>query len=183
MSKKTVSGRFFAFAFIFLVAAIAAPSLSSAKEAYLQPWPRGVAAPSLKLHGINGQEWDVKSLRGNVVVLNFWATWCGPCIEELAYLNELAASEFKKGKPVILGVNFKESASKVQAFANEHKFDYLIFMDKSGENFKRWADGVLPTTVLIDRRGRPRWRIVGELNRTDTSLKKAIETLLEEPET
>jgi thiol-disulfide isomerase/thioredoxin len=179
MPTKTVCSRFFAFILVFMAAAMVSPELP-AKETYLRQWPRGVAAPPLKLSGLDGREWDAKGLRGKVVVLNFWATWCGPCIDELAYLNELAGSEFTKGKPVILGVNFKESTSKVQAFAGEHKFDYPILMDKSGEHFNKWADGVLPTTVLIDRHGRPRWRIVGELNRTDTSLKKAIETLLQE---
>ena len=68
----------------------------------------------------------------------------------------------------------------MQAFANDHKFDYPVLLDKTGDRFQKWADGILPTTVLIDRAGRPRWRVVGELDRSDTRFKKALATMLAE---
>jgi thiol-disulfide isomerase/thioredoxin len=180
MPSKTLRTRIFIVILAFLATAISSPSVT-AKEDTLRRWPARMATPQIQLTGLDGREWNAKDLRGKVVVLNFWASWCAPCVDEMAYLNDLASGEVAKGKLVILGVNFKESASVVQAFASDHKFDYPILLDKTGDRFRKWADGVLPTTVLIDRRGRPRWRIVGELDRTDASFKKALETLLAEP--
>jgi thiol-disulfide isomerase/thioredoxin len=167
---------------MFALACAASASLPvSAAEASLRRWPAKMAVPPLKLVDLEGREWTSESLRGKVVLLNFWASWCAPCVDELAYLKDLAGgSDFGNEKPVIIGINFKESASRVRAFVSEHKLDYPILLDKNGESFKRWADGILPTTILIDRRGKPRWRIVGELDRKDSSLKNALQAMLAE---
>lgn len=134
----------------------------------------------MRLNDLDGKEWTAASLRGKVVILNFWASWCAPCVDELPFLNELANRVSTNERVVILGVNFKESAAAVQLFSNNNKLEFPVLLDTSGEHFKKWADGILPTTVLIDRNGRPRWRIVGELDRTDPSLKSALEKMLSE---
>lgn len=179
MQSRISCRHLFLFALIFF-ATIAFSLPSSAKENYLRQWPNGVPAPSLKLNDSDGREWTIQSLRGKVIVLNFWASWCAPCIDELPFLNELATRAAANGKLVVLGVNFKESAATIRRFSNEHQLNYPLLMDQSGEQFRKWASGVLPTTVLIDRNGRPRWRIVGELDRADTSLRQALEKMLEE---
>lgn len=164
-----------------LLAALACQP-ASAREVNLRPWPGNVPAPAFKLSDLDGKQWDIESLRGKVVVLNFWASWCGPCIDELPFLNELAAgSEAAKGKLVILGVNFKESTPTIQRFTQEHHFRYPILVDKTGEHFKKWTSGIMPTTILIGQDGRPRWRAVGELDPSDAGFRQALEKLLEEP--
>lgn len=163
-----------------LMAAVATNRPLLAKEFPLQRWPHDVAAPSLQLKDVDGKEWNLRALRGKVVIVNFWASWCAPCVDELPVFNELAASDIYKGKLLILGVNFKESATVIQRFSEEHKFHYPILIDKSGEYFKKWTNGILPTTVLVDQQGRPRWRVVGELDRENPGLKAAIDKLLEE---
>jgi thiol-disulfide isomerase/thioredoxin len=166
---------------ILLMAAFPGKSVL-AKEVLLQRWPTDASVPALQLKDTEGKDWTLQGLRGKVVILNFWATWCAPCIDELPILNELASVENPKGKPVVLGVNFKESSATVQRFSDEHKFRYPILMDKSGEHFRKWTNGILPTTVLIDVHGRPRWRIVGELDRNDPGLKQVLEKMLDEQE-
>lgn len=155
---------------------------ASAGDASLRQWPAGTPAPALKLNDLDGKPWDIRELRGKVVVLNFWASWCPPCVDELPFLNALAGNDAAKENLVVLGINFKGSAPAIQRFLNEHSFRYPILVDKTGEHFKRWTTGVMPTTILIDRNGRPRWRIVGELNPADVGFRQALEKMLQEPQ-
>lgn len=160
-----------------LLAAALASGACRAAESVLRAWPAKTATPALALVALDGSTVKLESLRGKVVVVNFWASWCAPCIEELPVLNDLADGD----KVVVLGVNFKESAESVQRFAAEHPFRYTVLRDGTGDTFKQWAGGVMPTTILIDRHGRARWRIVGELDRDHRAFKQALQQLIATP--
>jgi thiol-disulfide isomerase/thioredoxin len=180
MSRPICCGRFLSGVIVLLAVLSCQPS--SAGETYLRKWPDDIPTPTFNLIDLDGKQWNLQNLRGKVVVLNFWASWCAPCVDELPFLNDLASgSEAAKGQLVILGVNFKESTPAIQRFLNAHSFRYPIVVDKTGEHFKNWTNGVMPTTILIGRDGRPRWRVVGELNPADESFKQALEKMLEEP--
>ncbi|MDE2599901.1 MAG: TlpA family protein disulfide reductase [Rhodocyclaceae bacterium] len=112
------------------------------------------------------------------MLVNFWATWCEPCVEELPFLSDIAAAE--ADRMVVLGINFKESSERVRQFPALRSVTYPVLLDKSGESFKKWAGAVLPTTVLIDRNGKARWRIVGALDASDKSFRQILEKLLKE---
>jgi thiol-disulfide isomerase/thioredoxin len=162
------------------IAIVLASPPAPAAEAVLRPWPAKQATPALKLVGLDGQAWDVASLRGKVVVVNFWASWCGPCVQELPVLGALAQDPGLAGKVAVVGVNYKESLDAIRDFTAGHPVPYPVLRDRSGEMFKLWTQGVMPTTILVDRQGRARWRSVGEIGAGDTRLKRSIEALLAE---
>jgi hypothetical protein len=83
---------------------------------------------------------------------------------------------------VVLGVDYKESGDAVQRFEAAHPAGYPVLLDLSGENFKHWTNGVLPTTVLIDRDGRPRWRVMGALDPDDAGFARALAEVLAAPQ-
>jgi cytochrome c biogenesis protein CcmG/thiol:disulfide interchange protein DsbE len=151
-----------------------------ARELPLRPWPATSPTPQLKLTDLEGKEWDLDKLRGKVVVLNFWASWCGPCVDEMPVLNALARAAATHGRLVVLGVNYKEGADAIGRFVREHGYGYPVLRDRSGDAFKQWTSGVMPTTILIDRTGRPRWRVVGELERDNAAFGEALNKMLQQ---
>ena len=157
-----------------LLAAIAGPA--SAADAVLRPWPAARPTPALKLADLDGKEWNLAQLRGKVVVVNFWASWCGPCVDELPVLNALARQQ--PDRVAVIGVNYKEPLDSIASFSAAHPFSYPLLRDRSGDMFKGWTAGVMPTTILVDRQGRARWRSAGEIGAGDTRLKAAIDALL-----
>ncbi|MBW8902200.1 MAG: redoxin domain-containing protein [Massilia sp.] len=79
---------------------------------------------------------------------------------------------------VVVGVNYKEPLDTIERFTAAHPLPYAVLRDRTGEAFKRWTPGVMPTTIVLDRLGRARWRTVGEIPPDDTRLRAAIDALL-----
>ena len=178
MTMQTRISRRFLPVFACLLAALAGSGAASAADAQLKPWPARQATPALRLAGLDGKPWDLVQLRGKVVVVNFWASWCAPCVDELPVLNALARQD--PARVAVVGVNYKEPLDSIERFAGARPFAYPVLRDRSGEMFKAWTAGVMPTTILVDRQGRARWRSVGEIGAGDTRLKAAIDGLLAE---
>lgn len=148
-----------------------------ARDVRLRPWPAAMPTPPLALENLDGTPWTLAALRGKVVVVNFWASWCEPCVDELPVLGALA----RRDGVAVVGVNYKENADAIGRFVSGHPIPYTVLRDRTGAPFKAWSPGVMPTTVLVDRRGRARWRSVGEIPADDTRLRAAIDALLAEP--
>ena len=117
----------------------------------LPPAPAvGHPAPDIKLTTVTGETFVLAALRGKPVVLNFWATWCPPCVAELPEFQ--AASQRYAGQVDIVGVNQVEPAAGVAAFAQRSGLTFPIPLDTTSDVSRRYAVRSLPTTFFIDSR-------------------------------
>ena len=142
-------------------------------------WPASVPTPQIQMTDLNDQPWNAAELKGKLVVLNFWATWCGPCKQELPSLQAL--SDASAGNPVVITVDVKESASKVTSFILGNRILLPVVLDKSGEIARQWGVCVFPTAVLIGADGQARWRIQGALDWNGPEAHAWIKSLKLEP--
>lgn len=166
-----------------LLAAAAAGSRAhaSAPAVRIAERDRHTAVPKLDLVTIDGQRTTLAPLLGHVVLLNFWASWCEPCMSELVSLNDLARSGATPGGVQVLGVNYMEGAPAVGRVVQEASLVFPVLRDGDGSTFKAWTSGVLPTSILIDRRGRARFQVEGALDWTGPSARRLLDDLLGEP--
>lgn len=161
-----------------LACALLSTGAAAAEDVKLSRWSTALPTPPLQLTTLEGEPWDLSTLRGKVVVVNYWASWCGPCVDELPVLAALAGRD----GVVVVGVNYKEPLDTIERFTQSHPLPYTVLRDRTGEAFKRWTPGVLPATTLVDRMGRRRWSTAGGIPPGDTRLRKAIDALLAEPQ-
>jgi cytochrome c biogenesis protein CcmG/thiol:disulfide interchange protein DsbE len=137
------------------------------------------AAPALNLPTLDGGgTLSLASLRGKVVVLNFWASWCGPCRDETPLLERWQRRLAPRGATV-LGVNVRDLTSDARAFARRYGITYPIVRDGGGTHTSDFGVQLYPDTLLIDRRGRIAATVRGPVS--DTYLKRVLPALLREP--
>ncbi len=160
-------------------AALALPGRARA-EHVVRPWPAGKAAPPLNLTDLDGKAWSLAALKGQPVLLNFWATWCGPCRAEMPSLELLATRHARAGL-VVLSVNYKEPVATIRRFLETLPLSLPILLDTDGAAASAWTPRVFPTTVLIDRHGVPRSSVVGELDWMAGTAQALVEPLLARP--
>jgi thiol-disulfide isomerase/thioredoxin len=117
-------------------------------------------APDFSLKTLEGQEVTLASLKGKVVLIDFWATWCGPCRESIPHLVDLYKSYREKGFEVV-GISVdKGEAEVVRRFSKAMGIPYPILI-ASEEVTRNYAVTALPTTILVDRKGRIREKVIG----------------------
>ena len=125
----------------------------------LKPYSGG-PTPPLELHDLNGKTHNLVNYRGQVVMVQFWATYCGPCIKEMPSMQRLQSK--LAGKPfVILGVNMGEPEKDIRDFLKKVNVNYTILTDGEGKALSAWKVFVAPTTFLIDSEGRIRYAMQG----------------------
>jgi thiol-disulfide isomerase/thioredoxin len=134
-------------------------------------------APEVKFQTLAGQPFTLGQLRGNVVLLNFWATWCIPCREEIPVLNAMQHELETRGLKIV-GASLEDTAVGVESYQKEvRKFEYQVLV--GGDEAKAKFGGTpLPTTYLIDRDGRIRQKIIGARDRE--GWEAAVKPLLDE---
>jgi peroxiredoxin len=151
---------------LFLTVCFSSPAFSAEKAA------------DFTLPDINGKKVNLSEFRGKVVLLNFWATWCGPCRAEMPSLNNLY-NEFKDKGFVVLAVSVDASEKPVKSFEKELKLSFPVLMDKNkAVSFDEYGVLGLPTTFLIDKNGVMIEKIMGEREWDSPQMKEKILKLL-----
>lgn len=134
----------------------------------------GAVMPGYSTDYLDGKRFNLSAEKGNVVLLNLWATWCGPCRYEIPELQKLHNRYASRGFKVI-GVSIDESGvDSVKQFVEEEKITYPIALDADGHLANVLQTTVLPTSVVIDRNGRIVWRKIGALMPNETSSLEAL---------
>jgi cytochrome c biogenesis protein CcmG/thiol:disulfide interchange protein DsbE len=129
---------------------------------------------------LDGKPLNLASEKGNVIFLNVWATWCGPCRFETPELQALQNQYAAKGLKVI-GVSVDEGeTAAVKTFVTEQKITYPIAVDPEGRIANLLQTTVLPTSLLLDRNGKIVWRQIGAIMPNDSKLKAAVEKAVSE---
>ena len=137
------------------------------------------AAPDFALN-LAGKQLSLQESRGKVVFLNFWATWCPPCIEEMPAMEKLH-QELQKDGLVILAVNFQEGRERVQEFFAKYNFTFTALLDRDGkvsELYQAWA---LPVSAIINKRGELAARAIGSKDWHSAEARQFFKQLLTKP--
>jgi thiol-disulfide isomerase/thioredoxin len=159
-------------------AAFAVVATTALAEADLKPW-KGQGTPRLEGKDVQGQPFDLGGRRGKVVVVNFWATWCEPCRDELPSLERLQKA--RSGKPFeVVTVNFGEQPERIRSFLEREFVELPVVLDRDKEAAGRWKVGGLPMTFIIDARGRVRYQVFGERKWDDAQSLATVDKLLAE---
>lgn len=124
---------------------------------------QGKKAPAFDLKTLDGQSAALAANKGNVVVLDFWATWCGPCVAAMPHLQELANNTELQGQGLrVYAVNLRESPDKVKAFIEQNNYTLTVPMDKDGAVATQYKVQGIPTQVVIGRDGMIKKVFVGD---------------------
>jgi thiol-disulfide isomerase/thioredoxin len=161
------------------------PGLAAGADPPLQfsliPVKPRMAAPGMALKDLDGQTFDLARLRGKVVVVNFWATWCPPCRREFPSMERLRQQLANKPL-VVLAVNEGENIETIEQFTStlDLQPQFPILLDLEGEAMAFWPVRGLPTTFIIDKRGRMAFRAIGGREFDHPEMVHIIENLLKE---
>jgi thiol-disulfide isomerase/thioredoxin len=128
----------------------------------LQEMPTGATLPAFQFFTSDNQARTLADYRGRGVVLNLWATWCGPCVAEMPTLDALAVAVAADAIVVLPLSSDAGGAASVRAFFDGHDIDHLpVLLDPGGAVTQAWQVPGIPVTVIFDRAGHPRARLVG----------------------
>ena len=144
----------------------------------MRPW-EGRNAPELARTDLAGKPVDLKDLRGRVVLVNFWATWCDPCREEMPSIERLRSK--MAGRPFeVVTVNFGEAPERIREFIQRHKITLPVWLDPDKRSAADWSAGGLPMTFLVDAQGRLRYSAFGECDWSAGEPLRIVEGLVAE---
>lgn len=155
-------------------------SMPGVFAADLQTYTADPSPPALVLNDLRGNQHTLGDYRGKVVMVNFWASWCHPCLQEIPEMLKLA--QLLADRPfVMLAVNVGEERRKLPGFVNKMDERMVILMDPDSQAFERWKGIGLPSTFILDTEGRIRYEAYGPVNWDAPYVVTMFEELMEAP--
>ena len=136
-------------------------------------------APNFTLKSSSGKNIKLSELRGQVVLLNFWASWCGPCRTEMPLLGKIH-EKYKGMGFTVLGVNVEEDSTPAVSIINKTKIAFPVLFDKTNSVSKLYNVSAMPSTVIIDRDGNMRYLHEGYKAGDEEKYKELVKKLLQE---
>jgi thiol-disulfide isomerase/thioredoxin len=161
---------------IVAIAALACAARAAAQAALL-PWSGAPAAPALELRDLDGRPTSLAALRGKVVLVNFWATWCEPCVEEMPSLQRLR-DRLGTARFEVLAVNHQEGEPRIRTFLHTVPVEFPIVRDTDGAVAQAWNARVFPATFVVDAQQTVRYAAVGALDWSAPGIEQRIRALL-----
>lgn len=158
--------------------------LLAAFMALSTPFPAAAAevgklAPDFTLKSLGGKNLKLSEMAGSVVLINFWASWCGPCREEMPLLNSL----HNKYEPLgftVLGVNVEQDVTGAKAFLENFPVDFPVLLDSGNRVSEQYKVIAMPTTVVVDRDGNMRFLHQGYKSGDEAKYRQMVKQLVRE---
>lgn len=136
-------------------------------------------APDFSLKDLNGKGVEIKQFKGKVIFLNFWATWCGPCKEEMPGMEALH-QQLKEKDFVMLTISVDyEGIKPVQEFINKQRYTFPVLLDPKGETLDLFEVKGIPTTFLIDKKGKMIGKAIGPRDWKSIEVESLLNLLIE----
>jgi peroxiredoxin len=151
---------------------------TSSKQELKESPQEGFLAPDFTLPDLAGASFTLSDFKGEVVLVNIWATWCGPCRREIPSLERLYQSRKSRGLEILAVSVDKTAPSKVASFAAQYRMSFPVLLDPRGEVANRYWARAIPSSFLVDRKGVIRWTVRGTREWDDAQALAKIDQLL-----
>jgi thiol-disulfide isomerase/thioredoxin len=126
---------------------------------------------------LDGSRFKLAERKGKIVILDFWATWCGPCMQYMPQVEEVAREFVDQGVQLI-AVNMEEQPEAIKSMLERHKMKMTVALDRDGAVAGKFSVTAIPQTVVIDREGKVARLYVGGGKGTADALRKALQDLV-----
>jgi peroxiredoxin len=156
--------------------------LSGPSAELTRPASRTVLAPEFALSDLEGTAQRLADFRGNVVLLNFWATWCPPCRAEMPSMETLYQAYKEQGFIILAVSSDVQGAAVVQPFMAQYRLSFPSLLDTTGQVHALYGVRSIPTSYLLDRHGRVVSREIGARNWANAEARALVASLLNESE-